>query len=70
VQPQPSALAVWTRYNAAKDEPGPLRTIAAVDLRSCDTETAHCTGDTQTEPQMGNAGPVADWIEEFLGTDH
>jgi hypothetical protein len=70
VQPQPSALAAWTRYNAAKDEPGPLRTIAAVDLRSCDTETAHCTGDTQTEPQMGNAGPVADWIEEFLGTDH
>jgi hypothetical protein len=69
VQPLPSALAAWTRYNATKTEPGPLRSIVAFDIRSCDTEPARCSGDDEIAPQTHNGNPVADWMGELLHTD-
>jgi hypothetical protein len=61
-------LAAWTHYNAAKPEPGPLRSIVAFDVRSCDTEAARCSGDDEIAPQTHNGNPVADWMGELLHT--
>jgi hypothetical protein len=66
VQPLPSALAAWTRYNAAKPEPGPLRTIVAFDVRSCDTEPARCSRDDEIAPQTQNENPASEWMGELL----
>jgi hypothetical protein len=70
LQPAPSAFAAWTRYNAAESGTAPLRTIVAFDVRSCDTDTARCTGDDIEPPSRGNGGRTSEWMQELLDTGH
>lgn len=62
----PTALAGWTRYNAAKTEPAPLRTALILDIRSCDSEPAQCTGDDAIAHQTANSGTGGEWMTELL----
>lgn len=66
LRPEPSAFAAWTRYNAARAEPGPLHTVVAFDVRSCDTAIAQCTGDDIAPQNRGNGGRAAEWMSELL----
>lgn len=65
----PTALTGWTRYNAARTEPAPLRTALVVDVRSCDTGPDRCTDGSDLTDLTTSSGHGGTWMSELLGPD-